>query len=223
MNTQKFWTWFQQNEKSYHELNNAEPNDFLEKIKEFKKQFNRMDTSIPYEIIIPGNLKKQGTITLYAYGNKNLYQKIYEIVNAAPKLKYWTINAFIQPKKRFKPDKDYSLEGFGISLDKLFFQPIRFYKTTKMVNLVFYTNQYVFGEDSSELKFYLIRLLSYYLGEEYVFNKVKNLKLLKCKQNKDKIYPAIHIKEFLKNPTPNNLPKKSYKRVPKQKPQNLSP
>lgn len=155
MSTQKFWTWFQQNEKGYHELNNVEPNEFLEKIKEFKKQFNKMDTRIPYEIIIPGNLKK------------------------------------------------------------LFFQPIRFYKTTRKVDLTFYTNQYVFGEDSSELNDYLIRLLSFYLGEVFLFKKVKKLKLLKYKRNREKIYPAIYLKEFLKFPTPHNLPRKGYKRVPK--------
>ncbi|PIX08175.1 MAG: hypothetical protein COZ75_13395 [Flavobacteriaceae bacterium CG_4_8_14_3_um_filter_34_10] len=104
----------------------------------------------------------------------------------------------------------------GISLDQLFFQPTRFYKISKKVKLCFYTNQYVFGEDSEELKSYVIRLMSLCLGEVLFFKKVKDIKVLKYKRNKDKIYRATELKNFLTNPTPNNLPKKAYKRVPKK-------
>ena len=216
MKPQHFWTWFQNNEKSFHKLHHAKPIEFIKKAKEFKNRFEKMNTGIGYEILFQKDLKKQGIITFTALGNKNLYQSIRELVNAAPKLKYWKVNAFIQPLKDFKVDKDYSEGMIGISLDQLFFQPIRFYKTSKKVKLCFYTNQYVFGEDPEELKLYVIKLMSLYLGEVFFFKKVKDLKVLKYKKNKDKIYRATELKNFLKNPTLENLPQKSYKRIPKK-------
>lgn len=175
-----------------------------------------LDSEIGYEMITPKDLQRQSVITFTAFGNTNIYPDIREIVNAAPKLKYWKVNAFIQPLKNFKVDKDYSDGMIGFSLDQLFFQPTRFYKISKKVKLCFYTNQYVFGEDSEELKQYVIRLMSLYIGEFFFFKKVKDLKVLKYKRNKDKIFRATELKNFLKNPTPDNLPKKAYKRVPKK-------
>ncbi|PIV49962.1 MAG: hypothetical protein COS19_05940 [Flavobacteriaceae bacterium CG02_land_8_20_14_3_00_34_13] len=58
--------------------------------------------------------------------------------------------------------------------------------------------------------------MSLCLGEVLFFKKVKDIKVLKYKRNKDKIYRATELKNFLTNPTPNNLPKKAYKRVPKK-------
>jgi len=58
--------------------------------------------------------------------------------------------------------------------------------------------------------------MSLCLGEVLFFKKVKDIKVLKYKRNKDKIYRATELKNFLTNPTPNNLPKKPTKEYPKK-------
>ncbi|PKO99300.1 MAG: hypothetical protein CVU03_02360 [Bacteroidetes bacterium HGW-Bacteroidetes-2] len=198
MNTQQFWTWFQKLEKKYYYHNKLSSEEFLNRIKEFRINLLEVNKYFGYIIKFKNDKSMLGEIIITAYGNKEIYQDVEAFVNEAPLLNHWKVIAFLQPSEDYKKFKEYIKEDFDIALTKLYFQPVKYYKTTKKFKLHFYSDQDLSIHHSKDLKALVIEILANYLGEKYLYEKIKDIKVYKNNRNRGRTYPFFRIKHCLK-------------------------
>lgn len=198
MNPQQFWTWFQKLEKKYYYNNKLNGEEFLQMMRLFRIKLLEVNKEFGYIMKFKNDKSVLGEIIITAYGNKEIYHEVEEFVKEAPKLYYWKVIAFLKPADDYKKFKEYIEENYNISLNKLYFQPVRYYRTTKKFKLHFYSDQDLSIYDSKELKSLIIEILANYLGEKYLYEKIKDIKVYKNNRNRGRTYHFFRIKHCIK-------------------------
>jgi hypothetical protein len=119
MDAKEFWSWFTKNQNKYFFLNQVESNVKEKLLNDFQIQIHKFCNSLFFEI--GGHPDKTQDLIITAEGNTQYFNKVEELVNAAPKLKDWNIIAF-KPPMEF----GYKLTYANISADSnnLWFLPL---------------------------------------------------------------------------------------------------
>lgn len=162
-----FWNWFQDNEE-------AIKNAFLlginteEVFNNLNRNYKYISKRIGFLIIGPEQEQEKCTIIFTAAGYRKLFPKIIELENTAPKLQYFTPQAFIKPIKdieKYRQGKDnpYTFENFKIQISQLQFALLDYNTTTKHLKIKLYIPKYneikQFEELTMELKFIVMDVI----------------------------------------------------------------
>src|SRR4051794_15901947 len=115
-----FWDWFKTNNSKYYYLNQITDLEKREKLlNQFLEQLHNYCDNLFFEI--GGVPNEPQELIISAEGNKDYFDKVEELVAAAPKLSDWEIIAFKPPL-----GVDYITEYKGIKLNarKIWFLPL---------------------------------------------------------------------------------------------------
>lgn len=131
MSAEEFWNWFKKNEEKYVALyeENDETRDFLadlflEKLQEFSQGLYFKIGGFPGE-------RQQLIIT--AEGNRDYFDKVEELVSAAPPLRNWEIIPF---KPALEGDFIVEYEGIEIDSSEMWFLPLQNNDNPKLFGLI---------------------------------------------------------------------------------------
>lgn len=89
---QQFWNWFKDNNKAYLFLDSVDEDVKEKLIDNFEAELHKYCDKIFFEI---GGLPNEDQeIIITAEGNKDYFDKVEQLINAAPKIDHWNFIAF---------------------------------------------------------------------------------------------------------------------------------
>jgi len=207
MTTTQFWTWFQDNQKKLYILPLLDMEERDSHFYWLGKHLSYYCDGLGFEIIFAKEYTGPATMIITAYGVKELFPKVFELVDAAPKLENWKFQALINPKKRNTGEDEtpYDFGSFKIKVSDLSFQPVKYIKSTGKIIIHIYFDK----KDRSlrvqrsnpinhrALKIAITFILEDLLGEELLYSKIKNIKCYKKNRKRVITYKLMHLKTYL--------------------------
>ncbi len=222
MKPKQFWTWFQDNQEKIYILpllTKEEQNDLYYWL---KKHLDYYCKGLGFKISFAKDYHGTATLAITAYGVKELFPKVIELVEAAPKVDNWKFEAFIKEKENQNLDHPYKFGNLEINVKDLSFQPVKYIKSTGKIIIHIYFDKKnpssrrdrrlgsatVTERSRSEggesnpmnnkaLNIAITFILEDLLGEVLLYSKIKKFKLYKNKRNRSITYKLTHLKIYL--------------------------
>lgn len=161
--TKKFWQWFEKNNQSLLNLNNngIEP-DIKEKLlDDLLEHLHEYCDHLYFEIGgMPG---QEQELVITAEGDTDYFEKVQELIDAAPIMKDWNWIAFKQPG-----DLDYTsnFEDVELKPKDIWFLPLNSKSAPKSIGFKVCLPNYDAIKDSGWLKAAVYKMLDTALGEK---------------------------------------------------------
>ena len=150
----KFWKWFKDNNKAYTFLNSVDEEAKENLLDEFLEQLQKYCDSIYFEI--GGYPDEVQELIITAEGDKNYFDKVEEIISAAPKIDGWTFIAFKPPM----PDNFRSKwDDLELNTENMWFLPLSNDKTQDLGIRVCFYNQDIIKDNETFLGVPIFRQL----------------------------------------------------------------
>src|SRR5690606_36313066 len=129
-------------------------------------------------------------LIITAYGVKELFPKVIDLIEAAPKIDNWKFDAFIKHQTEVNDDCPYHFGNFKVNIKDLSFQPAKYIKSTgKIIINIYFDTKFsttlvnpectINKKTNKDLRPPIIFILEDLLGEELLYAKIKNFKLYK--------------------------------------------
>jgi len=131
MTAEEFWNWFEEHNQKYYTLYDESPEnkDFL--IELFLEKLQEFSDGLYFKIGgYPGEMQD---LIITAEGNLDYFEKVQELVDAAPKMDQWNIIAF---KPALEGDYIVEYEGLEIDSSELWFLPMQHHENHKLFGLI---------------------------------------------------------------------------------------
>ena len=183
----KFWEWFKANQSRLRNFE-KDPDKYLS---ELSAAIRKVQPGLAIELEPPE--KDIIHLTISANGNRDLFDKVQELVRRAPTLTGWVFYAFRQrvPADRIK---DLKLKIGMIELDPLM---MKFFPVVEndSLNIIIYTSG-VTKENFNEIAYAGLLLLDNILGEYDCVTKVKNYDFQNMPASKEEQKDLLPLKDI---------------------------
>src|SRR5450755_4259399 len=93
--TSQFWNWFKDNNKAYLFLDSVDEDMHEKLLNDFEEELHKYCDKIYFEI--GGSPNEDQEIIITAEGDKNYFDKVEQLISAAPKIDGWIFIAFKPP------------------------------------------------------------------------------------------------------------------------------
>jgi hypothetical protein len=159
--TQNFWNWFRQHTKSYSFINQVDSETKEKLLSDFSEQLHKYCNNLYFEI--GGDPKECQELIITAEGNKEYFDQVEHLVNAAPKIDNWKIIAFIPPRDiHFK----INYEGLILSPEEMWFMPLEKKDDPSAIGLSICLMNYELVKDHEFFESAMYKVLDVLLGEK---------------------------------------------------------
>jgi len=212
MNAKQFWTWFQDNEQKLYILPLLDIEERDSHFYWLGKHLSYYCDGLGFEIKFAKDYLGPATLIITTYGVKGLHPKVFELIDNAPKLDNWKYEAFKKPCKDEDSDHDspYDFGTFKIKIADLYFQPVKYIKSTGKIIIHIYSDTSFRsaqrlgsakgGEkppiNPKDLHTAITFILEDLLGEELLYAKIKKFKFYKINRNRGITYKLTHLKTY---------------------------
>lgn len=208
MNPQQFWTWFQNNEHKIYILPLLSKEEQRNYYYWFMKNLDYYCKGLGFKIHFANDYHGKATLTITAYGVKELYPKVIELVEAAPKINNWKFEAFIRQQEPKEDNHPYTFGNLEIDIKNLSFQPVKYIKSTgKLIIHIYFDKKFstkntqesdaVNTVNNKDLHTAINFILEDLLGEILLYAKIKKFKIYKNNRNRGITYKLSHLKTYL--------------------------
>lgn len=160
-NEKKFWQWFVDIQSEYLNLDNVNSHEKEELLERFLEKIHNYCDHLYFQI---GNdpLSDIKEIIISAEGDTKYFEKVENLVNAAPPMKGWKVIAFKQPMGvSFVTE----YEGLLLNPKEIWFLPLNNAKQPTMVGVRICIKDYA-PEEESRFKNGVYQVLDHILGEK---------------------------------------------------------
>ncbi len=187
----KFWKWFQTNEKKLRGFE-RNPDKILGEVLDNAKQ---IENGLAIEFEPPNN--NIVNVTISADGDRNLFPIVKQIVEKAPKIQGWNFIAF---RQRMPADKLKTMvlkvQDHELSPAKMKFFPI---VSGDSLDIIVYINQ-VTEKNFNQMAYAMLTLMDNILGEYDCVTKVRSYDLQKMptkKEELDGLQPLLDLTAYV--------------------------
>jgi hypothetical protein len=191
--TLQFWNWFKDNNKAYTFLNSVDEDAKEKLLNDLLEQLHKYCDSIYFEIGGYPNADQELIIT--AEGDKNYFDKVEALVNAAPKINGWTFIALKPPM----PDNFTSKwDDLELNTENMWFLPLSNDKTQDLGIRVCFNNQDLI-KDNETLTPLLYKMLDTILGEKSFALDIHyvDTDLLPDDPEEEGLYPILELPKYI--------------------------
>src|SRR5262245_27302886 len=115
----QFWEWFEANNKAYLFLNQVDNKEKERLLNNLLTELHKYCDKLFFEA--GGHPDGTQEVIIAAEGNKKYFDKVEELIAAAPKLDGWKFIDFIPPRD---PDFEINFEGVKLKPNEMWFLPL---------------------------------------------------------------------------------------------------
>lgn len=198
-----FWKWFSDNElaitKAFLRGENRE-----EVLFHIDRNLGYISKRINYVINYETESPKQFKIIFTANGYRKLFGKVTVLEHQAPKLKSWSVQAFIKPVKNLEQfkngtDKSIPFSNFKLRISEMYFSLCDYNAVSRKISIAVYVKDYNLIDDLSFVEIAVFFVVRNLVGE---IACRRNLNIVECRQLPDdtkKLIPMFELQGFLNN------------------------
>lgn len=211
MTPNQFWTWFQNHQHKYYVLALLSYQDQKRHVQTLDKNLKSYCKGLGFLIHFDNKYVGPATLIITAYGVKELFPEVRKLVNHAPKIDKWNVEALIKPLNGnlIITDEPYDFGNIKIKLSDLSFQPVKYIKSTGKIIIHVYFDKGKKSMRSSkklqtsnfvnpkELRTVVVFILEDFLGEDLLYSRIKKIKVYKNNRNRGITYKLSHLKVYL--------------------------
>lgn len=208
MNATQFWTWFQDNQQKLYILPLLEVEERDNHFYWLGKHLSYYCKGLGFEIKFASDYIGPATLIITAYGVRELYPKVFELIDHAPRIDNWKFEALKKPSKDKNSDHDtpYEFGLFNIKISDLYFQPVKYIKSTGKIIIHIYSDSSLrsptkLGRSNpinpKDIQTAITFILEDLMGEELLYAKIKKFKFYKINRNRGITYKLTHLKNYL--------------------------
>lgn len=149
------------------------------------------------------NSTPQAELTITAYGNPYLFKQVELLVNFAPTLQRWKINAFIQPDNDLQPYKDAKdqplrYHGVSIKVSDSYFKIYDDRSKSNTLGIQVLLKNYIVFKDHPKLREAVDTLVEHLIGEKAFANKLAYIDIIQLtSKNKVNVLPLYQLYDHL--------------------------
>jgi len=166
-----FWNWFKQNNKSYSFINQVDPQVKENLLKDFSEELHKYCDKLYFEI--GGDPEECQELIITAEGNKEYFNQVEHLVNTAPKIDKWTIQAFIPPRDiHFK----INYEGLVLNPEEMWFMPLENKDNPSAIGISICLTNYELVKDHDFFQSAMYKILDVLLGEKSAATDIEYLR-----------------------------------------------
>lgn len=191
--TSQFWNWFKDNNKAYVFLNSVDGETKEKLLNDFLEQLHKYCDNIYFEI--GGYPDEDQELIITAEGDKNYFDQVEELVNAAPKIDGWTFIAFKPPM----PDNfESKWDDLELNTENMWFLPLLNGKSRDLGIRVCFSNQDLI-KDNETLAPLLHKMLDTIVGEKSFAIDIQyvNTDLLPDDPEEEGLYPILDLPKYI--------------------------
>lgn len=197
MTANQFWIWFQNNEHKIYILPLLTKEERQNYYYWFMKNLEYYCKGLGFKINFADDYHGTATLTITAYGVKELYPKVIELVEAAPKIDNWRFEAFIKQQEPKGDSHPYTFGNLEINVKDLSFQPVKYIKSTGKLIIHIYFDKKFSSLQTQGSNPAITFILEDLLGEILLYAKIKKFKFYKNNRNRGITYKLSHLKTYL--------------------------
>jgi hypothetical protein len=189
----QFWNWFKDNNKAYTFLNSVGEEGKETLLNDFLEQLHKYCDNIYFEI--GGYPDEDQELIITAEGNKDYFNKVEELVNAAPKIDRWAFIAFKPPM----PDNFTSKwDDLELNTENMWFFPLSNDKNQNLGIRVCFNNQDLV-KDNNSLTPLLYKMLDTIVGEKSFALDIHyvDTDLLPDNPEEEGLYPILELPRYI--------------------------
>ena len=187
--TDYFWTWFIDNHKQLHSLRTLGRKDQKHYTYWLSWYLHFYAPGIDFLLIFPNRERDKMKMVITANGNPDYFEKVEEVVKAAPQLKDWIFTAFIQPQFDYEElqnglDKPYVFQDITLKASELKFTPFE-YEGEKKIDMVVYLKNYTIYSHNKNLLQLIYFMMQDLLGEKVLYQHINFVELAQLPEEED--------------------------------------
>lgn len=187
-----FWNWFMKNNEPYLSLDELQEDEAEELMSAFMDELNKYSEELYFQI--GGEPNKTTELIITAEGNIEYFDKVEELVNAAPVIDNWEVIAF---KQAIAGHSVSDWGSFKINSEDLYFIPLTNIKDIRL-NIQIFVKGYEAIEHFEEAGSAVLVILDSILGEKNFALNIGEVEILPLKES-DKVYPILDLPGYLEN------------------------
>jgi hypothetical protein len=196
-----FWTWFIDNHAKLKSLRTLAPKEQKHFTFWLNWHLHFYAAGVDYILIFPNRKKEKIQMIITANGNPEYFEKVEEIVAAAPLLAEWTFTAFIQPSQDYEKleeglDKPYVFQDITLKASEMKFLPFE-YNGEKKIDMVVYLKNYVLHSHNSNLLQIVYFMLQDLLGEKMLYGNINFVELAQIPEDQSNFLHLYDLQLYI--------------------------
>ena len=197
-----FWSWFVEYNTKFKIFRSLTPKEQNHYSFWMKWHLHFYAPGVDYIIKYPKDKHDKIKLIITAHGDSQYYTKVEEVVNEAPKLKNWTVIAFIEPYSDLKMlekglDQPYVFDDLSIKISELYCRLIPDLALEK-VHLVIYLDNYELRSQNENLLQLILLMLQDLLGEKSFYQNIDIVQLKNAPTIQENCRtPLFKLQEFI--------------------------
>ena len=191
--TSQFWNWFKDNNKSYTFLNSVDETVKEQLLDKLLEQLHNYCDKLYFEI--GGFPDEDQELIITAEGDKNYFDKVEKLINAAPQIDCWTFIAFKPAMPEIFTSKWDDLE---LNTEDMWFLPLSNNKNQDLGVRVCFNNQDLL-KDNETLTPLLYKMLDTIVGEKAFALDIHyvDTDLLPDDPEEEGLYPILELPKYI--------------------------
>ena len=176
-----FWSWFSGHQSKLKNLITLSAKEKTHYIHWLDWHLHFYAPGVDFILIFPNRKNEKIQMIISANGNPDFFNKVYEVIKSAPKLKDWEFIAFVQPSKDIDEmeaglDKPYIFKDINLKASELKFMPFE-HENEKKIDMIVYLKNFTVHCNNKNLLQVVFIIMQDIIGEKLFFENINFVEL----------------------------------------------
>jgi hypothetical protein len=184
-----FWSWFSDHQSKLKNLLTSSAKETKHYVYWLDWHLHFYAPGVDFILIFPNRKNEKTQMIISANGNPDFFNKVDEVIKAAPKLKDWEFIAFVQPSKDIDDmeaglDKPYVFKDINLKASELKFMPFE-YEDSKKIDMIVYLKNFTVHCNNKNLLEAVFIIMQDIIGEKSLYENINFVELAQMPEQED--------------------------------------
>lgn len=197
-----FWSWFSSHKSKLKILTTLSTKEKKHYVHWLDWHLHYYAPGVDFILIFPNHKNEKTQMIISANGNPDFFNKVDEVIKAAPKLKDWEFIAFVQPSEAIDEmeaglDEPYVFKDINLKASELKFMPFE-YKDEKKIDMIVYLKNFTVHCNNKNLLEAVFIIMQDIIGEKSLYENINFVELaLMPEQEDDELIYLYDLQYYL--------------------------